>query len=94
MSQLIPIANLSGSLSSMGSLSGSMSAVGGLEGQISLDLTRDHKYVGPYQVVPRKVSQELETNNKFMVDNVLVEEITYSETSNPFGGETVIIGYE
>lgn len=49
---------------------------------------------GPYNVTPRKVEQTLETKNKSMRDNVTVEEIPYSEVSNPQGGITATIGYE
>lgn len=49
---------------------------------------------GPYNVTPRKVEQILETKNKSMRDDVTVEEIPYSEVSNPQGGITATIGYE
>lgn len=51
-------------------------------------------YDGDYVVVPRKIEQELETKNKSMHENVVINAINYSETINPYGGETVIIGYE
>lgn len=50
-------------------------------------------YDGSYEVEPRKVAQTLETMNKSMSDNVVVNAIHYAETSNPYG-DTVIIGYE
>lgn len=51
-------------------------------------------YEGPYTVEPRKVEQTLETQNKSMTQNVVVEEIFYSETSNVGGGLTCYIGKE
>lgn len=51
-------------------------------------------YDGVYEVDPRKVSQELETGNKSMHENVVVNEIFYSEVLNPQGGNTVTIGLE
>jgi hypothetical protein len=51
-------------------------------------------YDGAYVVDPRKVSQELDTENKSMRDNVLVNSIYYSEVLNPQGGNTVTIGLE
>jgi hypothetical protein len=51
-------------------------------------------YDGSYSVVPRKIEQTLETKNKSMRDDVTIDPINYSETINPQGGNTVVIGYE
>lgn len=51
-------------------------------------------YDGSYEVTPRKVGQILETKNKSMRDDVTIDPINYSETINPQGGNTVVIGYE
>lgn len=51
-------------------------------------------YTGSYEVTPRKVEQVLGTKNKSMRDDVTINPITYSETTNPEGGKTVVIGYE
>ena len=51
-------------------------------------------YNGPYSAIPRKVEQTLETKNKSMRDDVTIDPINYSETINPQGGNTVVIGYE
>lgn len=51
-------------------------------------------YAGPYEVDPRKVEQTLETENKSMSGNVVINPIYYAETSNPSGGYTVVIGLE
>lgn len=51
-------------------------------------------YNGDYVVDPRKVAQTLETANKSMRNDVVVNEIFYAETSNVGGGYTAIIGME
>lgn len=51
-------------------------------------------YDGSYEVVPRKVEQVLETKNKSMREDVIIDPINYSEVTNPQGGKTATIGYE
>jgi hypothetical protein len=51
-------------------------------------------YTGAYVVDPRKVEQILETRNKSMREDVTINEIYYSETSNVGGGLTAYIGME
>lgn len=95
MSSIIPVVPLSGGLSGVGKLSGTISADDSvLSGTISDDLLAANKYMGPYEVVPRKVPQVLNTSDKFMAKDVSIDAINYSETTNPQGGVTVIIGYE
>lgn len=48
-------------------------------------------YTGAILIIPSLVSQELETANKFVKDNIVIEEIPYSQVSNPAGGWTVTI---
>lgn len=50
-------------------------------------------YEGSYSVIPKTYEQTLETKNKSMIDDLVVEEIPYSEVSNPSGGKTVNIAY-
>ena len=53
----------------------------------------DHPYYdGEYDVVPSFDTQKLETEGKVMRDDVTVEPITVSRTTNPAGGNTVYIG--
>lgn len=95
MSGIIPVVPLSGEVSGIGKLSGKISEMDGtLTGHISDDLLAANKYIGPYNVVPRKVSQTLATSDKFMANDVEIEAINYSEVLNPEGGTTVVIGYE
>lgn len=51
-------------------------------------------YTGPYIVEPRRIEQELETQNKSMSQNVTINEIYYAETTNTSGGLTCYIGKE
>lgn len=49
-------------------------------------------YSGEYEVTPTTEVQTLETEGLKMTDDVTVEQIPYSETSNDEGGTTVTIG--
>lgn len=52
-----------------------------------------HDYTGPYHVAPTFYFQQLlETNGKHMTDNVLVDSIKVTESLNPQGGRTIVIG--
>ena len=48
-------------------------------------------YTGSYVVIPTSSEQILETNQKYMTDDVTVRKIPYFETSNE-SGKTVYIG--
>lgn len=47
---------------------------------------------GPYEVKPTFENQTLKTKNMAMKENVDVKPISVTETPNPSGGYTVIIG--
>lgn len=95
MSSIIPVVPLTGEISKIGNLAGSLSPEGiRISGEISSDILSKKTYDGPYSVVPRKVPQALETENKFMAHDVEIDQINYSEVNNPAGGKTVNIGYE
>lgn len=49
-------------------------------------------YTGDYIVTPRIEEQILETKNKSMKNDVVVEKIPYSEVANIGGGKTATIG--
>lgn len=49
-------------------------------------------YEGGYHVIPQTVDQTLDTSMKLLSSDVTVEEIPYSETTNPDGGYTATIG--
>lgn len=70
-----------------------------IEGQLELTIDEGGGsplpyYDGAYEVTPRKVEQVLETKNKSMREDLVVDPITYLEVSNPQGGKTATIGYE
>lgn len=48
-------------------------------------------YDGPYEIKPKHNEQILNTKDKTMTDDLTVEEIPYSEVTNPQGGVTVYI---
>lgn len=51
------------------------------------------EYEGEYTVVPELYdAQVLPTRNKAMRDDVIVTAIPVTRTSNPYGGDTVVIG--
>ena len=50
------------------------------------------EYDGQYEINPSFDDQILETKNKLMTDDVTVNAITVSRTTNPSGGKTVYIG--
>ena len=58
----------------------------------SADVTEYDVYEGTYTVTPKATTQTLETQNKLMQSNVVVEKIPYAEVSNSTGGKTVSIG--
>lgn len=51
-------------------------------------------YDGDYEVSPRKVEQILNTENKSMKDDLVINPIYYAETINQGGGYTAVIGVE
>lgn len=55
--------------------------------------TADYEvYEGSYKVTPTVSSQTLDTSNKLMQADVLVDKIPYAEVSNNSGGKTASIG--
>ena len=50
------------------------------------------EYDGSYTVIPKVEKQTLDTSQKLMKANVVVEKIPYSEVTNLSNGKTVTIG--
>lgn len=50
------------------------------------------EYSGPYTIYPSFFDQNLETENKKTLSNILVTKIRTFTVSNPKGGNTVFIG--
>lgn len=60
---------------------------------VTLHLKSGHSidwYKGAYEVTPKRVDQTLPTKEKTMSQDVLVHEIPYYETANPYGNTYVI----
>lgn len=49
-------------------------------------------YRGDYDITPKYIEQVLETRNKVLTDDVTVYSIPVNVTTNPQGGNTVVIG--
>ena len=58
---------------------------------IGLPSNRD-AYTGTYTIIPNFDEQNLDTSGKLMIDDVSVQAIPVSYTSNLSGGNTVYIG--
>lgn len=61
-------------------------------GNVRIIHTEGDIYDGEYEVTPNFETQILETAQKTMIDDVTVEPIPVSRTSNPEGGKTIYIG--
>ena len=85
---------LNGTLTSAGLLHGTL--VGNhhkIQGALTIPNTPGLElYGGPYEVTPRLYAQSLDTDGKLMEDDVTVYEIPVTRTTNPHGGQTVLIG--
>ncbi len=66
-----------------------------LQGTITLprEINLKDYYDGPYEVIPKIISQIMNTEDKVMKENLVVSAIPYFETSN-LTGKTVYIGGE
>lgn len=58
----------------------------------SYSVVAGETYDGSYEVTPRLYAQSLDTDGKLMRDDVTVYEIPVTRTTNPHGGQTVLIG--
>ena len=65
---------------------------GVLSGNIAIGGNVYPFYDGEYEVTPRVHEQILDTDGKVMSDDVTVHEIPVTRTTNPYGGQTVVIG--
>lgn len=83
------------------SVSDTNSSVGVVQDKIKVEVSPneavvihkgDNPYEGEYLVHPTFGGASLDTNDKFMYEDVRVEPIPYTEISNEDGGMTIIIG--
>ena len=58
----------------------------------SIETSEYEDYEGPYSADPSFSSQTLETADKHMTRDVVINAIEVSRTTNPSGGTTVYIG--
>lgn len=94
MSTLSSIEKLTGTVNANKVVSGTLSIAPKVTGSISGRIS-DHQYPvydGPYTATPKFESQELETKDKMMKENVEIEPIFVSKVTNLSGGTTVYIG--
>lgn len=84
---------ITGEVKGVGYVSGSISQFCVISGNVVLPKTiRPDIYEGAYIVIPKLTEQTLSTKYKNMADDVTVKEIPVTYTSNPYGGQTVLIG--
>lgn len=57
-----------------------------------IEVEEHEKYSGEYVVTPTAGIQELQTENKLMINDVVVKAIPFEAVSNDAGGKTVTIG--
>lgn len=74
-----------------GIISGSISSPINLRGRVLITVDREF-YSGNCYITPKIDSQILPTCDKVMTEDITVEGIPIYETSNPQGGNTIIIG--
>ena len=84
--------SIGGVIVSDGSIGGRISSDGYIKGTIGYRQCHEvQKYSGSYDVTPRSYAQTLDTDSKYMEEDVNVRAIPYFETSNE-DGTTVYIG--
>lgn len=82
-----------GTISAPSSLIGTLSVGETLTGVLTVPSSISGiPYEGAYDVMPRVYAQSLDTVGKYMTDDVTVYGIPVTYTSNPQGGQTVLIG--
>lgn len=59
---------------------------------INPELLPATEYVGEYIITPSNVPQVLETEERYLRQNIEISPVSYSEVENSAGGITVIIG--
>ena len=84
---------LHGKIAETGQMQGRLESEGMLIGEVGFPKC-DYPlpYGGDYEVTPRLYPQSLDTDGKYMEDDVTVYEIPITKTNNPYGGQTVVIG--
>lgn len=87
------MAKVSGDVRLVGSVVGTVGGVSVISGDVIIPITHNPEvYDGDYDITPGLEELILSTAGKLMSDNVTVRKIPIVSTSNPQGGQTVIIG--
>lgn len=84
--------SLSGTLASEGNITASIAEIGSVSGGLSMFAGDYQPYTGEYTVNPDFDGRTLDTANKYMSDNLVVEPIQVESVSNLGGGKTIYIG--
>lgn len=102
MSEIKSIGSLNGSISAKSILAGTISAESTLKGTISAEsilkgtisaVENYELYEGEYEITPElRITQTLNTANKYLDKNIFINEVPYSVISNTSNGLTVYIG--
>lgn len=92
--EIFVIPTISGAISAEAALSGSISQEQSLKGTVSQQIEHDTYYDGAYEITPQVKGQTLPTADKVMRTDLVINDIPYSETTNPDGGTTVVIAFE
>lgn len=85
---------IKGDLSRSVNLTGSLVEVSSLAGTINASSINDFdQYKGSYEVAPGLFEEQiLETENKTLLHDIIIEKVPFYETSNLSNGTTVYIG--
>lgn len=73
------------------SLSASIHPVACLVGKVHLPAGYKD-YDGEYTITPSIHEQELDTEDRHMIENLVIKEIPFHKTDNIYGGQSVTIG--
>lgn len=86
--------NINGSLSSNSNLIAKVENINNLDASLNIGGSGSYlDYSGSYDIIPNQNNQTLQTENRVLRQDLLVEKIPYFETSNDYG-KTVYIGSE
>ena len=90
---LSDISTIEAEISPISEIQADLSALSNISAMITLPEVVDGlPYLGEYDVIPDFELQTLETKNRRLKEDVTVEAIRVSRTTNPSGGTTVYIG--
>lgn len=89
----VDLHEIRGRVSGVGGVKAQVGTVGQVGGTVTLpSIAQQDPYDGPYTVTPRISEQTLATAHKSMSDDVVVNGIPVTYTSNVYDGRTVVIG--